>query len=73
MMSNDLYGKRVVIVDDLLTSGSSLMEYAHNLERAGAKVEGAVFLARTISDAFAGKSKTPGMETPSISPDPEKV
>ena len=43
MMSNDLYGKRVVIVDDLLTSGSSLMEYAHNLERAGAKVEGAVF------------------------------
>lgn len=48
MMSNALYGKRVVIVDDLLTSGTSLLEYAHNLERAGAKVEGAVFLARTF-------------------------
>lgn len=57
MMSNDLYGKRVVIVDDLLTSGSSLMEYAHNLERAGAKVEGAVFLARTFQMPSPAKVK----------------
>ena len=57
MMSNDLYGKRVVIVDDLLTSGSSLMEYAHNLERAGAKVEGAVFLARTFQMSSPAKVK----------------
>lgn len=43
-----LRGKRVVIVDDLLTSGDSLLEYAHNLERVGAIVTGAVFLARTF-------------------------
>lgn len=48
LMANSLQGKNVVIVDDLLTSGDSLMEYAHNLERVGAKVVGAVFLARTF-------------------------
>lgn len=48
MMAMGLRGKRVVIVDDLLTSGDSLLEYAHNLERVGAIVTGAVFLARTF-------------------------
>ena len=48
MMARGLRGKRVVIVDDLLTSGDSLLEYAHNLERVGAIVTGAVFLARTF-------------------------
>jgi hypothetical protein len=33
------------------------MEYAHNLERAGAKVEGAVFLARTFQMPSPAKVK----------------
>lgn len=48
VMSGTLKGRCVVIVDDLLTSGDSLMGYARNLERAGAIVVGAVFLARTF-------------------------
>ena len=47
-MSTELRGKRVVICDDLLTTGDSLFDYARNLERCGAEVAGAVFLARTF-------------------------
>ena len=47
-MSLALQGKKVVIVDDLLTTGSSLVGFARNLERIGAEVIGAVFLARTF-------------------------
>ncbi|OUO70690.1 phosphoribosyltransferase [Bacteroides sp. An269] len=47
-MSLALQGKKVVIVDDLLTTGSSLTGFARNLERIGAEVIGAVFLARTF-------------------------
>lgn len=47
-MSLALQGKKVVIVDDLLTTGSSLAGFARNLERIGAEVIGAVFLARTF-------------------------
>lgn len=47
-MSLALQGKKVVIVDDLFTTGSSLAEFARNLERIGAEVIGAVFLARTF-------------------------
>lgn len=57
MMSNALQGKGGVIVDDLLTCGTSLPEYAHNPERAGAKVEGAVFLARTFQMPSPAKVK----------------
>lgn len=48
VMSTELCGRRVVILDDLLTTGESLFDYARNLERCGAKVVGAVFLARTF-------------------------
>lgn len=47
-MSLALQGKKVVIVDDLLTTGSSLTGFARNLERIGAEVIGVVFLARTF-------------------------
>ncbi len=63
MMARGLRGKRVVIVDDLLTSGDSLLEYAHNLERVGAIVTGAVFLARTFRMPPAGNSQTGCLET----------
>lgn len=48
VMSTELRGKRVVICDDLLTTGGSLCDYARNLKRCGAEVAGAVFLARTF-------------------------
>lgn len=48
VMSTELRGKRVVICDDLLTTGDSLFDYVRNLERCGAEVAGAVFLARTF-------------------------
>lgn len=47
-MSLALQGKKVVIVDDLFTTGSSLTGFTRNLERIGAEVIGAVFLARTF-------------------------
>lgn len=73
MMAMGLRGKRVVIVDDLLTSGDSLLEYAHNLERVGAIVTGAVFLARTFRDAPAGNSQTGCLETSFIGVADRKV
>lgn len=48
VMFTELRGKRVVICDDLLTTGDSLFDYVRNLERCGAEVVGAVFLARTF-------------------------
>lgn len=43
-----IQGKRVIIVDDLLTTGKSLTSYAEHLRRAGAEVTGAIFLAKTF-------------------------
>ena len=55
VMSLELRGKRVVILDDLLTTGESLLDYARNLERCGAQVVGAVFLARTFQVPSSSK------------------
>lgn len=48
IISDDIKGKKVVIVDDLLTTGSSLKSYADRLEGYGAEVVGAIFLAKTF-------------------------
>lgn len=45
----DLSGKRVIIVDDILTSGQSMEDFKREIERKGGKVEGAIFLGKTIS------------------------
>ena len=42
-------GRNVIIVDDLLTTGESLKDYARTLTSAGATVLGAVFLGKTFS------------------------
>jgi ComF family protein len=45
----DLSGKRVAVVDDVMTTGATLNEIARNLRRAGAsEVEGWI-VARTIA------------------------
>lgn len=40
-------GKKVIIFDDVITSGATAQEFASQLAECGAKVMGAMFLART--------------------------
>lgn len=47
-ISEDVKGKKIVIVDDLLTTGLSLSSYADRLNESGAEVIGAIFLAKTF-------------------------
>jgi ComF family protein len=44
--SNDFAGKRVLIIDDVMTTGASISELAHELKRGGAAWVGALVLAR---------------------------
>jgi phosphoribosylpyrophosphate synthetase len=45
-----LNGKKVILIDDLITTGSSLLAAADVLEKAGAKVLGTVVCGKTIYD-----------------------
>lgn len=47
-ISESVKGRKVVIVDDLLTTGQSLFTYADHLEASGAEIIGAIFLAKTF-------------------------
>lgn len=47
-ISKSVKGKKVIIVDDLLTTGQSLFSYAECLKESGAEVVGAIFLAKTF-------------------------
>jgi len=48
IISDAVRGKKVIIVDDLLTTGSSLSSYAKQLKSSKAEVIGAIFLAKTF-------------------------
>lgn len=48
IISDAVKGKKVIIVDDLLTTGRSLSAYAECLKKSGAEVIGAIFLAKTF-------------------------
>ncbi len=48
VISDAVKGRKVVIVDDLLTTGHSLFTYAEYLKNSGAEVIGAIFLAKTF-------------------------
>lgn len=49
LRAHDLRGRRVVLVDDVMTSGASVFTAARVLRAAGASHVGAVVLARTAS------------------------
>ena len=57
IVSGDVKGKKVIICDDLLTTGHSLLTYAESLREAGAEVVGGIFLAKTfmVPSAFRVK------------------
>ena len=47
-ISASIVGKCVIIIDDVITTGNSLKEFAEELHTFGVNVVGAVFLAKTI-------------------------
>lgn len=44
----DLMGKEVLVVDDIFTTGSSLLDFKKEVEANGGKVSGAIFMAGTF-------------------------
>jgi predicted amidophosphoribosyltransferase len=50
----DVKGKRIVLIDDLVTTGAQLLACKDRLEAAGAKVIGAITCGRTVYDNSAG-------------------
>ena len=50
----DVKRKQVVLIDDLVTTGGSLLACKDRLEAAGAKVLGAITCGRTVYDAAEG-------------------
>lgn len=47
VLSPKIIGKEVVIIDDVITTGSSLREFASELRTYGVRIKAAVFLAQT--------------------------
>ena len=47
-LTEDLEGKKIIVVDDLLTTGKSLKAFKEEVEKKGGKVIGAIFAAHTF-------------------------
>lgn len=47
-INGDLTGKKVIVVDDLLTTGGSLVDFKKQIEKKGGKVAYALFLGKTF-------------------------
>ena len=47
-LAENLEGKKIIIVDDLLTTGKSLKAFKEEVEKKGGKVIGAIFAAHTF-------------------------
>ena len=48
-IKGDIKGKRIIIVDDVFTSGQSLTDYKEEIERCGGEVVAAIFYGKTVT------------------------
>lgn len=48
-ITGDIKGKKIIIVDDVLTTGQSVADYKEEIERCGGKVVVAIFYGKTIT------------------------
>lgn len=48
-ITGDIKGKRIIIVDDVFTSGQSLTDYKEEIERCGGEVVAAIFYRKTVT------------------------
>lgn len=48
-ITGDISDKHIIIVDDVLTTGQSVMDYKAEIERSGGKVEAAIFYGKTVA------------------------
>lgn len=48
-ITGDIKGKRIIIVDDVFTSGQSLTNYKEEIERCGGEVVAAIFYGKTVT------------------------
>ena len=48
-ITGDIRGKRIIIVDDVFTSGQSLTDYKEEIERCGGEVVAAIFYGKTVT------------------------
>lgn len=47
-INRDLKGKKIIIIDDLLTTGQSLMDFKEQIKNKGGEVVYAIFMAKTF-------------------------
>lgn len=48
-ITGDIKGKRIIIVDDVFTSGQSLTDYKEEIERCSGEVVAAIFYGKTVT------------------------
>lgn len=48
-ITGSIKGKRIIIVDDVFTSGQSLTDYKEEIERCGGEVVAAIFYGKTVT------------------------
>lgn len=49
LITGNIKGKEIVIIDDVLTTGKSVADYKEEIERHGGKVVAAIFFGKTVS------------------------
>lgn len=48
-ITGNIKGKKIIIIDDVLTTGQSVTDYKEEIERCGGKVAAAIFYGKTIT------------------------
>ena len=49
LITGNIKGKEIIIIDDVLTTGQSVADYKEEIERCGGKVVAAIFYGKTFS------------------------